>query len=402
VEEGFETSGFTLLPVCQVKRAYIRIDKTLMIAIIKRAVKTIKALPEPTPIPKWMRRALFLDRRNIKTGWKNIWQNFFNSSGLRSSRYQFLNVVTNGIGASAIFERAKDPAPPKLTDEEKAAAGLLRKAELRKAKRHIYIDPGRTRLITAMEDLGKGKKRWWVLTRRGYYGSFRHGTNLLEKLNRRVQHVDALFSETSLKANDAMFLAYCTVYKQYYGVLWEVRGGKRYARVSFYVASQKRRCLDSFFASFMYPSQKDYKDKTNRLPNQPVVWYGAGGFASHSFGSDGKGVPVKYVKLVCEKFYSMVLVGENLTSQMHSECKRRMRPVRTARVLDVETRKDTNDRTVRGLYYCDHCKKFVNRDRDACPSIKHVVESDERPDYLRRGAGGPKLPGKDLLPAKAG
>ena len=168
------------------------------------------------------------------------------------------------------------------------------------------------------------------------------------------------------------------MYNQHYGLLWSVRACLRVARVTFYIFTRKRRCLDRFFASFLYPTSRDYRCKTNRL-SRPVVWYGSGGFSTHSRGTDGRAVPVKYIRDVCKLHYETLPVVESMTSQMHSVCQRRMAAVQNRR-----------GETIRGLYWCGHCKKLVQRDPDACRCIKDAALAMERPGYLVMGNQGPK------------
>ena len=115
--------------------------------------------------------------------------------------------------------------------------------------------------------------------------------------------------------------------------------------------------IDRFFMSFM----------AGGLP-KPIIAYGA---ASIRAGGRGElNVPAKAVYVACRRFYLTFKVNEHLTTQCHSECGSRMHPVGLKR-------------PVRGLKYCPVCKKFVNRDRDACKSIDHVASSILRPYYLR-------------------
>lgn len=141
--------------------------------------------------------------------------------------YRFANMIrTDGVAVTALFTRDKTPHELKPPSEAQIrAAETQRKMDvlnfqesLRKnvlfpghrpsGLRFIFIDPGRTCLVTAMEKLDGGGERWWKLTRRGYYASFRHGTNRLNKINADLAHVDNQFSATSLKGTLAQFMDY--------------------------------------------------------------------------------------------------------------------------------------------------------------------------------------------------
>jgi hypothetical protein len=350
--------------------------------------------------------------------WKDMaWRNFFRSHGLRSREYTFHHsILTDGIAVTALFTRSRRenerPKPKagfgvsKEVREKVVAETLARKREVlaqQPAPRHIFIDPGRNRLITAMEVVDGGTERWWVLTRRQYYSSFQHGTARLQRLNAKLQHVDNSFAETSRKGTFDDLINHCMVYHQHYGMLWSVRACARYARVTLYVFTRKRRCLDRFFASFCFPTPHDFKNKTNRLA-RPVVWYGAGSFSSHTRGADGMAVPVKYIHEACKQHYTTLPVTEAYTSQMHSVCQRRMAAVRTDRYrrgsYGPETAKEYGKRGVRGLYWCGTCGYLVNRDRDACRSIGHAAMAMVRPVYLTTVGAGAKPGPRTCLPGR--
>ena len=154
-------------------------------------------------------------KRNGDEMWQAVaWRNFFRSHGMRNTRdYTFANMIrTDGVAVTALFTRDKTPAERKRPSKAQLQAmEAQRKGAVLESpyeRRFIFIDPGRTCLITAMEKLDGGGERWWKLTRRGYYASFRHGIDRLKKINADLAHVDAQFSATSLKGTLAQFMDY--------------------------------------------------------------------------------------------------------------------------------------------------------------------------------------------------
>lgn len=153
---------------------------------------------------------------NDDDAWEDVaWRNFFRSHGMRNPRdYTFANMIrTDGIAVTALFTRDKTPKekkPPNKAQIQVAENGRKEAVlgRYQKGQRFIFIDPGRTCLITAMEKLDGGGERWWKLTRRGYYASFRHGINRLNKINADLAHVDNQFSATSLKGTLTQFMDY--------------------------------------------------------------------------------------------------------------------------------------------------------------------------------------------------
>lgn len=419
--------AFAMVPMSNVKRHHINLDTTTIVPIIKRAVKEFGNVS-----PKWMRKlarmaepdsrvhqwsrdggvgatldevlgslelmedpefaaevrseyseALAANQKKLDYAWRR----FFSLEGLRNrQRYTFSGLTTNGVAASIKFTRPKTtPRSPEDEAIQKHQALVLEN------RVDVFIDPGRSNMVTALRVEPDGTETWMKLSRSGYYHSFRGGRCQLKSLNGLLRDVDAAFAQpgVSYKSTPAAHDAYIRTYIQHYVRLWTIRGGKRYARTIFFVTMCKRRCLDRFFASFVVPDQP-----------RPHVWYGNGTFGTHSSGADGLAVPTKYVLKACKRMHITFLVDEFMTSQMHSRCEERMDKVRTRRFIGPEVRWGASKRDVRGVHWCVGCKMFVDRDRDACRSIGHAALSMERPLYLQRDVPRRDRITREILPPR--
>jgi hypothetical protein len=369
--------AFALVPMNNVKRHHITIDTTTMMDLVRGAARAFGGAA-----PKWVRRVAQAAPGEATSGY--AWRHFFCLKDLRSwRRYAFHgSITTNGISASVKFTEPKRPEP---RSNEDLKAGVLEIA----GRRDIFIDPGRVNMILALEVLPDETERWYTLTKHEYQASYQRGLSMLKVLTEDLRDVDAEFAQTSYKSTLPTHDAYMRTYIKHYARLWKSRGGRRYARTTFYVTICKRRALDRFFATFFQKGQV-----------RPTVWYGAGSFGTHTRGSDGMAVPTKYVLAACKRMHTTVMVDEYMTSQMHSRCQVRMDIVRTRRIIGPEERWGCRRREIRGLFWCVECKEFVNRDRDACRSIRHAALVMERPGYLRRNIIRRTRVGSDRLPPR--
>jgi hypothetical protein len=361
--------GFSLAPLCSMRRHHISIDSTTLYCILR---KTANYFQETAP--EWIRMIASLtqteflqaDEATPYTYRQYAWMRFFDTFSL-SGRDFTGTLLTDGVKTSVVFER------PKKASATREEVDLRDRFMVDSVERIIAIDPGRTNLVTSLEVNGEGKEIFRTLTKRSYYNSFSHAVETLKKWNARLRDVDEEFSLYSPRTSFSILReGYIGVYFQQYDRIWHERGSKRHARMRFYISSKKRSALDKFFRSFVSHGQPE-----------PVVLYGAARLRSH--GTRGElSVPVKRVLTVCRRFFYTVMVDEFRTSKRHSKCHLDMHPVRTRAAHANETRGERRRRTVRGLYYCGKCKKFVDRDRDACRSIMDAGLSEFRPAYLSR------------------
>ena len=379
--------GFSLAPLCCTRRHHISIDSTVLYCILR---KTAKYFGETAP--DWIKMITALtmteflqeDQSGPYTNRQYAWMHFFDAFSLSS--YDFSGrIVTDGIKTSVIFER-----PKKSATADRDEMHVRNRFMVASAERVVSIDPGRTNLVTSLEVDEKGKELFRALTRRSYYNTFNHAVETLKRWNARLQDVDEQLSLYSPRTSFSILReGYIGVYLHQYDRIWHERGSKRHARMRFYIKSKKRSYLDKFFQGFVSPGRPD-----------PVILYGAARLRSH--GTKGElAVPVKAVLTACRRYFWTILVDEFRTSKRHSRCHLDMHPVRTRPAHGDETFRERRQRTVRGLYYCAKCQKFVDRDRDACRSIMEAGLSDSRPDYLCRVQEAvPKRP-LDKLPVSA-
>ncbi len=362
--------GFSLAPLCNMRRHHIAIDSSALYCIFRKTAKYFKETA-----PDWMQMLTSLTLTEFLqenedgpcTYRQYAWMHFFDTFSL-SGRDFTGRLLTDGIKVSVVFER------PKKTSIDQDEMDLQNRSVIESAKRIVAIDPGRTNLVTSLEVDDNGKEIFRTLTRRSYYNTFNYAVETLKRWNARLRDVDEEFSLYSPRTSFSILReGYIGVYFQQYDRIWAERGSKRHARMRFYIKSKKRSALDKFFQGFVSQGRPD-----------PVILYGAARLRSH--GTKGElAVPVKGVLGACRRFFWTILVDEFRTSKRHSKCHLDMHPVRTRAAHADETTRDRRHRTIRGLYYCGKCKKFVNRDRDACRSIMHAGVSKFRPAYLSRG-----------------
>ena len=354
--ETFGLPGrFSIVPISKVKRHHVTIDTTTLHSM---TVKVFNSLGEDAP--RWAQEVALLDMSSAIKEYRHvIWSQLVDYTGL--SRHEFCNsITTDGIQASFHFRRPKvtDSASPTcLSPEARFAVGCFAAAR-DNMERVIAIDPGRVNIIAAYDPV---YDQFYTFSRRSYYQPIKKS---LEKIKIWEAHLQGVFNELSmysLRTSDRdMCIGYRRVYFQQYNRLWSARLHKKRSRESFRIFSVKRSCMDRFLMSFM----------KGGLP-KPTVLYGGAPVSSHGAGE--LSVPVKAVLQRCRQFYTTVLVNEYLTTKCHSECGARMHPV-----------KNRGSRwSVRGVCYCSVCKRFVDRDRDACKSILQAGMMERRPFYLR-------------------
>jgi hypothetical protein len=304
--------------------------------------------------PEWIQEIALLSRAEAINTYRDfMWSRMVDYIGL--SRHTFSHsITTNGVEFCVKFLRPKI----ETDDEELDLPKILQKLDPTAIIRVISIDPGRTNLITAYDPL---YDKFYTLSRRGYYSAIKGSLDRIKRWERKLQSINEMLSEYSLRSSDLeKCRGYRRVYFKVYNRLWTARLEKKRAKESFRIYSVKRSVIDRFFMSFM----------AGGLP-KPIIAYGAA--TMRSGGRGEMSVPVKRVFDACRRFYLTFKVNEHLSTQCHSECGSRMHPIR----------KRGSRKPIRGLKYCPVCKKFVNRDRDACKSIDHVASSITRPYYLR-------------------
>jgi hypothetical protein len=355
------SKGFSIAPVCKIKRHFMTIDTTVLFELLKN----VAGEADPKICPDWLtalgKMSLVEFRKTENEGLQKIaWDATFNIDGLRKRRTFGRQIDTDGVSMTVHFN---------VTKRHRARHQKRIQRQPDKYKRIIAIDPGRVNLVTAL-DSSTHKIR--TLTRNEYYSKAR-----INRLNQKtalweipLRGVVSAWSKTSIRTSSpSLTYAYRQVIVRNYDRLWGLRFQKKRARETLACYAGKQRVMDSFFSSF-----------TKRGEEKPVIAYGAA-----SFRPTGKGevsVPVKHVLKVCRKHYRTELVNEYLTTKVHHACGHRLNPI-ASRMAGPPVR------AIRGLCWCNTCTKFVSRDGNAARNILRIFKTDvrgqDRPHDLRYG-----------------
>lgn len=361
----------SLIPLCTPKRHFMTIDSTVLLNML---INVVEKMGENAPC--WIKDIVLYDKMcddAIHVCRDEMWRNTFGLKKLNtSSKRQFdYQIDTDGISACFHFSY---PKPPDQTERDQND-----RSSLMDAKRIISIDPGRTNMVTAYDTY---LDRFFTFTRKHYYSSFRGSMEKLKAWEQKMKPINEEMSEFSLRsANAVKCEGYRNVYFKWYFDIWRSRLALNRARESLNVFFKKRKVLDQFFAKMRGP-----KD----LP-KPKIAYGAASIRPHAHGE--MSVPVKYVLKVCKKFYDTTMVNEYLTTKTHEVCGSRMHPVRNEG--------EPANHWIRGLYWCQTCRKFVNRDRNAALNILLAARCIEgRPNHLAFGQPAVYMQTLALLPPK--
>jgi hypothetical protein len=355
------SKGFSIAPVCKIKRHFMTIDTTVLFELLKN----VAAEADPKLCPDWLTALVkmglksFIKKEN--EGLQKIaWDATFNIDGLRKRRTFGRQIDTDGVSMTVHFH---------VTKRHRARHQKRIQRQPDEYRRIVSIDPGRVNLVTAL-DSSTHKIR--TLTRKEYYSKAR-----INRLNKKtslweipLRGVVSALSKTSIRTSSpSLTYAYRQVIVRNYDRFWGLRFQKKRARETLACYAGKQRVMDSFFSSF-----------TTRGQEKPVIAYGAA-----SFRPTGKGevsVPVKHVLKTCRKHYQTVLVNEYLTTKVHHACGHRLNPI-ASRMAGPPVR------AIRGLCWCNTCTKFVSRDGNAAHNILRVFKTDvrkeSRPHDLRFG-----------------
>jgi len=353
--------GFSIAPVCKIKRHFMTIDTTVLFELLKN----VAAEADPKLCPDWLAalgKMSIVEFRKKENEYlqKTAWDATFNIDGLRKRRTFGRQIDTDGVSMTVHFS---------VTKRKRARHQKRIQRQPDTYKRIVAIDPGRVNLVTAL-DSSTHKIR--TLTRKEYYSNAR--INRLNKMTSLweipLRGVVSALSKTCIRTSSpSLTYAYRQVIVRNYDFLWGLRFQKKRAREALVCYAGKQRVMDTFFSSF-----------TTRGEEKPVIAYGAS-----SFRPTGKGeisVPVKGVLKACRKHYRTQLVNEYLTTKVHHACGHRLNPI-ASRMAGPPVR------AIRGLCWCNTCTKFVSRDGNAARNILRVFKTDvrgqDRPHDLRYG-----------------
>ena len=285
--------GFSIAPVCRIKRHFLTIDNTVLYELLKNV--TLEA--DPKLCPDWlsalgkMSRVKFCKNEGSQ---KTAWDAAFNIDGLRKRRTFGRQIDTDGVSMTVHFQ---------VTKHHRARHQKRIQGRPDDYNHIVAIDPGRVNLVTAFDSSTQKVRR---LTRNEYYS--KAGINRLNEKTTLweipLRGVVSALSKTSIRTSSpSLTYAYREVIVRNYDRLWGLRFQKKRACEALACYAGKQRVMDSFFASF-----------TTRDEGKPIIAYGAA-----SFLPTGKGevsVPVQRVLKTCRKHYQTMLVNEYLTTKV--------------------------------------------------------------------------------------
>ncbi len=349
--------GFTLAPVYSIRRRHIRLDTTCLVFFLRACADAIKK-SGVGEVPMWLRDTLtayeVAPSEVTCQGAQDLWKKFLHLRKLKAAPWEFDRfVTTDGVAISLTFARTKLTFDCEPMERLEAPTTNLKPGD-----RVVCIDPGRVNLVTAWDSyLGK----YSTLSRKGYAQCYKGTQVKIARLENRLAHVTSEMSRFTLKTSDPLLAqSYRRVVQEHYHLLWKERSAKCRNRMAFHVHSRKQSVLASFFASL----QGD--------PYFPPITVVYGAAPVRPGGKGEVSVPVSKVLHACRSQYRTVLANEHLTTKVHSNCGDRMHPVknRSARY------------PIRGLCWCQTCRVFCNRDRNACANMYRVAHGESRPSSL--------------------
>lgn len=342
IQEG---NKFTLAPVSKLKLHSLGIDNTVLYEMLQNVIKK-----HPTLVPEQIKTDVSSGSVNIHT-----WRSIFDFTGLRENRKFDNQVETDSVSASFYFKYNK-----KWVQQAKKRKNKKRR---QKESRVIAIDPGRTNIIYGV-DMSSNKT--YKLTRKQYYREtgmtkrFKHVQHCMLP----IQPIHKKLTQIPIRSiSDKNWYEYQQTITRHYEKLWAVKSRKTLLRYDFRVYTLKQKALDRFLSSFQVEGEL-----------RPIIAYG--GARMNPTGKGELSVPVKYVFDRCRNKYETQIEDESFSTAMHHECQKR-----TSSVMDGESR-----RTIRGLRWCETCRKLVHRDRNACFNIAASFAATTRPKYLTRAS----------------
>lgn len=353
-------NGFSLAPVCKIKRHFMTIDTTGLYELLKN----VAAEADTKLCPPWL---VHLRHVPLKQLFKNpkvidaMWRDTFDLDGLRRRRTFGKQIDTDGVSMVVHFH-----ATCRQRTKHAKRVRQRRQRQTSTSSRVIAIDPGRSNLVTALDSSTSKTK---TLTRRDYYhrAGIKRATAKVALWEFELLGVGTSLAKTAIRTTSArLSYEYRQVIIRNYERLWRVRTERKRAKLALSCYAGKQRVLDTFFAHL-----------ADGNVEPAVVAYGAATF--HPTGKGEQSVPVKRVLRVCRRHLRTEMVNEHLTTKVHHACGERLNPVSQA----------SSRIAIRGLCWCQTCSKFVSRDGNAARNIMRVYRlmtlGKPRPHDLRFG-----------------
>ena len=355
---GFVQRGFTLAPVCHIKRHFVTLDKKVLEALLKAA-------QYPATDDVWSA----LDFR-----------------GLRSKPRGGI-VQTDGVSLCVHYHIPCAAAAPNKRGAKVPAPAVT---PLLPGQRVVAFDPGRCSPLFGVERKADGT----VVTHKLSGASYYHGMGKPQadarraRWNKPVAAAHAALTDASPKGvSDGQWGAYLTTVRTHFDALWDNRLDKKWAREAFRAYQLKARTIDRFL--------RRVQGSVSATSTVPVrIAYGGA-----KFNASGRGEQVSAPLTVqlkrCRALFghkNVTLVDEYCTTKCCAKCGA---AGRTSVLQNLTIKDATGDVvTVRGLKRCGstECCSFYDRDRNAALNIlqafRAAASGKERPTHLARDNPG--------------
>lgn len=339
---------FNILPIARIKPHFITIDNIGMKGILKELGR------------------LKNTNSSLDT---ELWDSFLNTKIVQGKNKSFTGTIdTDGLVVNVHFKI------PKTTKEveDNNTFDLSKSLE---GKRVLGVDPGRTNILSIVEELANGEYKLYTLTRRRYYqeSGINKAKEQSNKWNLKIRKELELLSKSSPKScclDD--FKKYLVTLENVQEALWTEYFKKRWREQRFRLYGGKKRVMATFL-------------NTLNIDSNTVMVYG-----SAKFSPGGKGeVSVPTSRAYKECSYRM---------KVYPICEFRSTKVywKDYSVLDQVMKRDKTGKliAVRGLLWCSSTKetnKFINRDLNAAINILNCAKLPQRPKMLDRKFAKGKL-----------
>ena len=389
-EEG---KKFTLAPISHIRTHFMTIDTVTLYELLTNIGATI--LNDKGKKEKVLLK-VHNDDENIETidlmtydsidAKKKLWGYVLDTTGLRRKMTFGDSIETDAVTMCVHFHwtlKKQKKRAKRIAFKRKHQTAQVQ-AEAKPPQRLISIDPGRSNLIKGYDwELDM----YYNLTSKTYY--------LQSGINKRFQKtsgwdvvmrpiIQKLSCHPIRSIQEQDNYLYLQTIIRNYDRLWSHYTALKRRRLDFTVYGGKNRALDRFFNTMVEVEIPRVDPDTPRASQTlspvikkklslPKIAYGACSLSPTGKGE--KSVPVKYIAKKCEARFPLDYTDEGFSTQMHEQCRTKMHAV-----YDKKTKLP-----VRGLRWCSTCRKFVDRDGNACKNIGIVsMSTNGRPKYLTR------------------
>ena len=338
-----ESKLHNLVPVCNVRAHFIRVDTTVLYGVLRQAGVIDQRIPSK----------MFDKLRDV------FWFDTFDFRKVKPGGSSFgWSVTTDGVSLCATFE--KESTSVTVGGDRPSSA------EYEPSPEDIVVgnDPGRIN-IYYMAGIHEGRTKVAKLTRKQYYTE--SGTiaarRTTERWTKGIQvHLDALSTASTKGASWTAHEWYLIQFKQHQDALWSEYLKPRWARQRLSLYGGKKRVFANFF---------------NRLASQfsggrLVIAFGNGKFSSGGAGEQS--VPTTRAYKECASRVLTYSTDEFRTSKVDCQDDSVLQLIATR----------SQRFALRGLLYNPEQKKFVSRDLNAALNIRRILIAP-RPIILCRG-----------------